>query len=50
MQLERAEELIGFYTEEYEKEMKESIKAQNIREDPYCFPCKHLVSKRSSTP
>ncbi len=50
MQLERAEELMEFYKEEYEKEMKEAVKAQNIREDPYCFPCKHLVSKRSQTP
>jgi len=50
MTLERAEELMGFYGDEYEKELKETIKAQNIREDPYCFPCKHLVSKMSSVP
>jgi hypothetical protein len=50
MTLERAEELIGFYTEEYDKEVKETIKTHNIREDIYCFPCKHLVSKRTSLP
>ena len=50
MTLERAEELMGFYKEEYDKELKEAVKAQNIREDPYCFPCKHLVSKKSSVP
>lgn len=50
MTLERAEELMGFYGDEYQKELKETIKTHNIREDTYCFPCKHLISKRSGLP
>lgn len=50
MTLERAEELMNFYTEKYTQEIEESIKGINIREDPYCFSCKQLLSKRSSTP
>lgn len=50
MQLERAEELMGYYTEKYTQETEESIKGINIKEDPYCFSCRHLVSKRASTP
>lgn len=50
MILERAEELLQFYTEQYDKELTESVKSMNIREDEFCFPCKHLVSKRTSLP
>lgn len=50
MTLERAEELMQFYTEEYEKQLKDTVKTHNIREDAWCFPCKHLVTKRSGLP
>lgn len=50
MTLERAEELMDFYKTEYEKEVKEVIKGSTIREDPYCFPCKRLVSYKSQVP
>jgi hypothetical protein len=50
MNLERAEELMGFYSEKFNLEVTEVIKGQNIREDEFCFPCKHLVSKRTSLP
>jgi hypothetical protein len=50
MTLERAEELMGFYSDKFALEVNEVIKGQNIREDEFCFPCKHLVSKRTSLP
>lgn len=50
MELERHEELIAFYSDEYTKELNETIKTHNIREDPYCFPCKRMVSRKSQTP
>lgn len=50
MQLERAEELMGYYTDKYNQEIEETIKGVNIREDPYCFACKTALSRRSSTP
>jgi hypothetical protein len=50
MTLERNEELIGFYTDKYTQELEETIKGVNIREDPYCFACKKILSQRSSTP
>lgn len=50
MTLERAEELMGFYTENFEKNLDRSVRSQNIKEDPYCFSCKEVVSSRSSIP
>lgn len=50
MTLERAEELMNFYSEKFNLEVNEVIKGSNIREDEFCFPCKHLVSKRTSLP
>lgn len=50
MGLERHEELTAFYLDEYTKELTETIKTHNIREDQYCFPCKRTVSSRSQTP
>lgn len=43
---ELQEEFVGKYTENLER----SIKSQNMDEDPYCFTCKELVSKRASIP
>lgn len=50
MNLERAEELMGFYADEYVKNLNDTIINQNMREDVWCFPCKKLVSKMSSMP
>ena len=50
MTLERAEELMLFYTEKYTQEKDETIRGVNIKEDPYCFECKQLLSSRSSLP
>jgi hypothetical protein len=50
MTLERHEELLAFYTEKYNQEKDETIRGVNIKEDPYCFECKQILSKRSSIP
>lgn len=50
MTLERWEELMAFYTEKYKDDLSETIKAMKIPEDEYCFPCKHIVSRKSQTP
>lgn len=50
MTLERAEELMMFYTETFEKHLRRSVQSQSIREDKYCFSCKHIVTSKSSTP
>lgn len=50
MTLERAEEFTEFYESNFQKNLTQSVKSQNMAEDPYCFTCKEIVSKRSSTP
>lgn len=50
MTLERSEELTAFYERLFHENLQRSVKSQNIREDPYCFACKGIVSKKSSTP
>lgn len=50
MTLERQEELMDFYDTKFTENLSRSVRSQNIREDPYCFTCKEIVSKRSSTP
>jgi hypothetical protein len=50
MILERHEELLAFYKEKYTEDLGATIKAMNVREDEYCFPCKHLVSKKGGLP
>lgn len=50
MTLERQEELMAFYNTEYMKNLSQAVKAQNMREDPYCFTCKQIVSTRSELP
>lgn len=50
MIIERAEELTDFYKTEYEKYLNSAVKNQNIEEDPYCFSCRRVVSKRTSLP
>lgn len=50
MTLERAEELMMYYTDNFEKNLERSVRSQNMHEDPYCFSCKELVSSKSQTP
>ena len=50
MTLERQEELTKYYSLEYEKNLERSVRSQGMQEDPYCFSCKALVSRRSDTP
>jgi hypothetical protein len=50
MTLERQEELFNFYNKNFVDNLERSVRSQNMNEDPYCFSCKELVSKRSSTP
>lgn len=50
MIIERAEELTEFYKTEYEKYLNSAVKNQNIEEDPYCFSCKRILSKKTSLP
>jgi len=50
MTLERQEELFNFYNRNYADNLERSVRSQNMREDPYCFSCKELVSSRSQTP
>lgn len=50
MTLERQEEFIEFYTKNFTDNLERSVKSQNMREDPYCFTCKQIVSKQSQIP
>lgn len=50
MTLERQEELMEFYETKFNENLERSVRSQNMREDPYCFTCKEIVSKRSSIP
>lgn len=50
MELERQEELFNFYNKNYTDNLERSVRSQNMREDPYCFSCKELVSSKSQTP
>lgn len=50
MTLERQEELMEFYNTEFNNKLEQAVRSQNMREDPYCFTCKQIVSKRASIP
>ena len=50
MTLERQEELMGFYNAQYTQFLSVSLDTQQMDEDPYCFRCKELVSKRGQIP
>lgn len=50
MTLERQQELMEFYNTNFVDNLEQSVRSQHMHEDPYCFTCKELVSKRSSTP
>lgn len=47
---ERQDELMLYYSKEYEKNLGQAVRSQNMMEDPYCFTCKEMISKRGSTP
>jgi hypothetical protein len=41
---ERWDELESFYRKQYEQDLMNSIKSQNIHEDEVCFACKNVVN------
>lgn len=47
---ERKTELANFYGAQYQQALKNSIKAHNIYEDPYCFNCKGTVNVTTNLP
>jgi len=47
---ERANELAGYYQNEYDKDLDNSIRNLRIQEDPICFECKSTVSSTSLLP
>lgn len=47
---ERYEQFLEYYTKTFSENLSRSMRSQNMAEDPYCFTCKEIVSKRSSTP
>lgn len=50
MTAERAEELNEFYNVQYEQEMSNCLKSQNIEEDAACFQCKSFAYTDTSLP
>lgn len=47
---ERKTELFNFYNGEYQKALENSLKSQNITEDPYCFQCKSIAGTKTLLP
>ena len=47
---ERKTELFTFYNDNYRQALENSLKAQNIYEDPYCFQCKGVVNVKTNLP
>lgn len=47
---ERKTELFNFYNTEYQKALENSLKSQNIHEDPYCFQCKSIAGVKTLLP
>lgn len=50
MTKESQEKFIQFYSKNFMDNLERSVRSQSINEDPYCFTCKHTVSKQSSIP
>lgn len=50
MTIERAQELMDYYTTSYEREASNVMKALNVPEDPWCFNCKDVSYVRTSLP
>jgi len=50
MTIERAQELMDYYTTSYEREAGNVMKALNVPEDPWCFNCKDVLYVRTSLP
>lgn len=47
---ERKTELFNFYNTEYQTALGNSLKSQNIHEDPYCFQCKSIGANKTLLP
>lgn len=47
---ERKTELFEFYNTEYQRSLENSLKSQNIHEDPYCFQCKSIAGTKTLLP
>jgi len=50
MTLERQDELLSFYETKFNQNLERSVRSQSMFEDPYCFSCKSMVSKRTELP
>lgn len=50
MTREDAERLQEFYNTQYQQELGNAIKSQNVYEDPYCFNCKNSVYTKTYLP
>lgn len=50
MTIERAQELMDYYTTSYEREAGNVMKALNVPEDPWCFNCKNASYVQTSLP
>jgi hypothetical protein len=50
MRFEDAENLQKFYTAQYQQELNNAIKSQNIHEDPVCFACKNTIYSKTYLP
>lgn len=47
---ERAKELMEFYGPNFDVELDNSVKGLNIYEDPFCFNCKNVVTRKTILP
>lgn len=50
MTIERATELVESYNAQYQMNLDNSLKSQNMDEDPICFTCKNTVYVATSLP
>lgn len=50
MKIEDAENLQNFYNTQYQQELSNSIKSQNIYEDDVCFACKNTIYSKTYLP
>jgi hypothetical protein len=50
MTLERQDELKEFYNTQYMANLERSVRNTGMDEDPYCFTCKEMITKRKELP
>lgn len=50
IQAERAADRSGYFGKKYSDNLNESIKSQNIKEDPICFKCKTVSMSKTRLP